>query len=171
MKTDIAELLGLRSPGSVHPPSQKLAASKKIEEIPQPQRVSLPFQQHIGAPATPVVEKGEQVKVGQKIAEATSYVSCPIHATISGTIKLLTSMLNPVTGRPTMGAIIESDGEDSWIDLQAANPEELSEEGILERVKDAGLVGLGGAGFPTHVKLKPPPDKPVRAIIVNGGRV
>jgi len=168
MNTRVVELLGLKSPAGVHPPSQKLAAGHAIERAPLPKSVILPLQQHIGAPAKAIVKQGDEVKVGQKIAEADGFVSVPIHATISGTVKQLATVASPVTGQPVPGVIIESDGKDEWIELTPADPEALSKEEVLTRVKDAGIVGMGGATFPTHVKLSPPPEKSIKSIIVNG---
>ena len=168
MNTRVVELLGLKSPAGVHPPSQKLAATTRIEFAPLPDSAILPLQQHIGAPAKAVVKKGDKVKVGQVIAEASGFVSAPIHATISGIVKQLATVASPVTGHPVSGVIIESDGKDEWIELTPADPEALSKEEVLTRVKDAGIVGMGGATFPTHVKLSPPPEKSIKSIIVNG---
>ncbi|MCK4682645.1 electron transport complex subunit RsxC, partial [Candidatus Bipolaricaulota bacterium] len=92
----------------------------------------------------------------------------PIHATISGTVKQLATVASPITGQPVPGVIIESDGKDDWIELTPADPEGLSTEEIINRIKGAGIVGMGGATFPTHVKLSPPPEKSITSVIVNG---
>ena len=168
MNTRVVELLGLKSPAGVHPPSQKLAAGHAIERAPLPKSVTLPLQQHIGAPAKAIVKRGDEVKVGQKIAEADGFVSVPIHATISGTVKQLATVASPVTGQPVPGVIIESEGKNEWIELTPADSETLSKEEILTRIKEAGIVGMGGATFPTHVKLSPPPEKSIKSIILNG---
>jgi electron transport complex protein RnfC len=168
MKNHILEVLGLKRRAGVHPPSQKLTAEHAIERAPLPKTVTIPLQQHIGAPAKAIVKRGDAVKVGQVIAEAGGFVSAPIHATVSGTVKQLATVASPVTGQPVGGVIIESDGEDEWIDLTPADPERLSNEEILSRIKEAGIVGMGGATFPTHVKLSPPPEKSITSVIVNG---
>ena len=168
MKNHILEVLGLKRPAGVHPPARKLAAEQAIERAQLPETVTLPLQQHIGAPAKAVVTRGDEVKVGQVIAEAGGFVSVPIHATISGTVKQLATVASPITGQPVPGVIIESDGKDDWIELTPADPEGLSTEEIINRIKGAGIVGMGGATFPTHVKLSPPPEKSITSVIVNG---
>ena len=168
MNTHVLEVLGLRRPAGVHPPSYKLGAGAAIERAPLPQTVTLPLQQHIGAPAKVLVKTGDEVKVGQVIAEAGGFVSAPIHATISGTVKQLPTVASSVTGRGVPGVVIESDGQDEWIDLSPADPDKLSPAEIVSRIKDAGIVGMGGATFPTHVKLSPPPEKTINTVIVNG---
>ncbi len=168
MNTHLLEVLGLRRPAGVHPPSHKLAAGKGIERAPLPHSVTLPLQQHIGAPAKVLVSRGDQVKTGEKIAEAGGFVSAPIHATISGTVKQLPTLASPITGQPVPGVIIESDGDDQWVTLSPVDWKSLSADELLTRVQDAGIVGLGGATFPTHVKLQPPAAKPIATVIVNG---
>ena len=168
MNTHILEVLGLKRSAGVHPPSRKLGAQAPIERSPLPQMVTLPLQQHIGAPAKVLVKAGDEVKVGQVIAEAGGFVSAPIHATISGKVKQLPTVASSVTGKAVPGVVIESDGEDEWIELSLADPDELSPSEIISRIKDAGIVGMGGATFPTHVKLSPPPEKPIKVVIVNG---
>ena len=168
MNTHVLEVLGLKRSAGVHPPSNKLGADAAIERAPLPERVILPLQQHIGAPAKLLVKTGDEVKVGQLIAEAGGFVSAPIHATISGTVKQLPTVASAVTGKGVPGVVIESDGQDEWIDLIPADPQALSPAEIIERIKEAGIVGMGGATFPTHVKLSPPPEKPIKVVIVNG---
>jgi electron transport complex protein RnfC len=168
MKNYITEVLGLKRPAGVHPPSRKIAAEQAIERARLPKMVILPLQQHIGALAKAVVTRGDEVKVGQVIAEAGGFVSVPIHATLSGTVKQLATVASPITGEPIPGVIIESDRKDDWIELAPANPEGLSIEEIIDRIKGAGIVGMGGATFPTHVKLSPPPEKSITSVIVNG---
>ena len=168
MNTHVLEVLGLKRSAGVHPPSNKLGAQVAIERAPLPETVTLPLQQHIGAPAKVLVKTGDEVKVGQVIAEAGGFVSAPIHATISGTVKQLPTVASSVTGRAVPGVVIESDGQDQWIDLSPANPDDLTPAEIIARIKDAGIVGMGGATFPSHVKLSPPPEKPIKTVIVNG---
>ncbi|HID73723.1 MAG TPA: electron transport complex subunit RsxC [Thermoplasmata archaeon] len=164
---DLVSLLGPRTKG-VHPPGNKVSAGRAIERAPLPSTVHLPVSQHLGAPAKPVVKRGEEVLTGQLIAGPGGYVSAPVHATVSGKVSKITQTIHFATGRPVDVIVIESDGEDRWVDLEPANPASLSREEILKRIWDAGLVGLGGATFPTHVKLKPPEDKPIDTLIING---
>jgi electron transport complex protein RnfC len=164
----VLRALGLAREAGVHPPYNKLGAQVPIEKAPLPELVTIPLQQHIGAPAKPVVKLGEEVATGQLIAEAAGFVSAAVHATVSGKVKQLGLAPSPVTGKPVPAIVIQSDGEDNWVELSPADPDQLSREEILDRVKAAGIVGLGGATFPTHVKLSPPPDKPIRVVIANG---
>jgi Na+-translocating ferredoxin:NAD+ oxidoreductase subunit C len=168
MNKSVLVALGLRRPAGVHPPSKKLGAEAPIERAPLPTMVTLPLQQHIGAPAKALVKKGDEVKVGQVIGEAGGFVSASVHSTISGTVKRLLTVSSSITGKAVPGVLIESDGKDEWIDMSPADPEGLSPSGIVDRIKNAGVVGMGGATFPTHVKLSPPAEKPIRVVIVNG---
>lgn len=156
--------------GGIHPQYNKLSASKPAETAPLPTRVVLPLSQHIGAPAKAVVAKGDTVKVGQVIAEAGGFVSVPIHATISGTVKEIANHPHPAKGR-SAAIVIEGDGEDAWVELTNRSKEEvekLTVEELRSIIQNAGIVGLGGAAFPTHVKLSPPKDKPIDAVFLNG---
>jgi len=153
----------------VHPPGNKVASGRKIERAPLPGKVLLPLSQHIGAPARAVVKRGDEVRVGQKIAEAGGFVSVPIHATVSGKVKNIIPVVSAVTSRVGDAIVIESDGKDEWVEFDKPDePDELSKEEIISRIKEAGMVGLGGATFPTHVKLSPPPGKVIDSIIING---
>lgn len=154
----------------IHPDYYKeLASGKKIEKAVLPKRVAIPLQQHLGAPCQPLVKKGDAVAEGQKIGDANTFVTSPIHATISGKIKDIEKHPHPTGGR-VMSVIIEGDGaEKEWgngsigLDIDALSPE------IIKNViKDAGIVGLGGAAFPTAVKLSPPKDKKIDSVILNG---
>lgn len=157
-----------KSPG-IHPPGNKASCDKKIEKAPLPKQVILPLSQHIGAPAKPIVKPGDSVKTGQKIADAGGFVSAPIHATISGQVKKIIQTVSSVTSRVGDAIVIDSDEKDEWIKLQEIkNPTKLSNDKLLKSIQEAGIVGLGGATFPTHVKLQPPSDKKIDTIIVNG---
>ena len=124
--------------------------------------------QHIGAPANPVVEKGDHVKVGQVIAEAGGFVSAPIHASVSGTVKGIESRLT-VTGTIGKAIIVENDGQYETVEFEKIDSlEGLSKQDILKKVQAAGVVGMGGAGFPTHVKLSPKEPEKIEYILVNG---
>jgi len=158
--------------GGVHPvdPEKARTRSLAIEDIPAPERVVLALQQHIGAPAKAVVKKGDAVKRGQPVAEAGGFVSVPIHSPVSGKV-VEVGTCRHVLGMDVPAVVVENDGEYTNADgVGEAVPgaDELTPEEIKNRIRDAGLCGMGGAGFPTHVKLSPPPDKPVDALILNG---
>lgn len=156
-------------PGGVHPPDNKQYTSAvPIEEFPLPQKVIIPMSQHVGAPSVPLVKVGEEVKTGQKIAEANAYVSIPQHSSISGKVTKIDTFLNPI-GAMSLAIEITADDSDSWIDL-VDEPDFLSLpiEEMKNRIQEAGICGMGGAGFPTIVKLSPPEDKPIDTVILNG---
>ncbi len=158
-----------RKSSGVHPPGNKIASEKKIERAPLPGEVILPVSQHIGAPARAIVKRRDEVKVGQVIAEAGGFVSVPIHATISGKVKNIIPVVSAVTSRIGDAIVITSDGKDEWLELEIPeDPENLSRQDTLALIKNAGIVGMGGATFPTHVKLSPPPGKTIDSIIING---
>ncbi|MCG8500953.1 MAG: electron transport complex subunit RsxC [Firmicutes bacterium] len=156
--------------GGIHPHDNKTAtASVDIVTLDAPQTLIFPMQQHIGAPCEPLVTVGEQVKMGQKIADSKAFISAPIHASVSGKVIAIEPVLHP-SGSKVMSVIIENDGLDTVHesiapkgDLSALEPKE-----IVEIVREAGIVGMGGAGFPTSVKLSPPPDKKINHVIING---
>ncbi|RQD70633.1 MAG: electron transport complex subunit RsxC [Tindallia sp. MSAO_Bac2] len=156
--------------GGIHPPDSKSAtASKAIESMPVPKEVIIPLHQHIGAPCKSLVKPKDEVKVGQIIGEPQGFVSAPVHATVSGTVKQVVKK-QVGGGREAECVVIESDGHDEMHpDIQPYGPlEDMDENQIIEMVKNAGMVGMGGATFPTHVKLSPPPEKPIDTIIING---
>jgi len=156
--------------GGVHPDDGKsLSSSRPIEELPVPSEVVLPVRQHIGAPARIVVKKGDTVKKGQVVAEAGGFVSAPVHATVSGTVKAVEARYVPL-GVKVESIVIESDGEDAWAE-GLDSPREydsMTPDDMRRAVADAGIVGMGGAAFPTHVKISPPSDKPIDTVILNG---
>jgi len=155
--------------GGIHPAECKLSAPAAIEKAPLPQKVHIPIQQHIGAPCSPTVNKGDKVLVGQVIASSKSFVSAPIHATISGKVTAIGPYPHPL-GRDVVAVEIESDGQDQWLNPSQENRENLekSPQELKKIILDAGCVGLGGATFPTHVKLSPPDEKPIDTLIING---
>ena len=156
--------------GGVHPDDAKaLSRGCGIDSMPLPGEVVLPIRQHIGAPAKIIVEKGQIVKKGQVIAEPGGFVSAPVHASISGTVKAVEPRLTP-SGMKVPSIVIESDGLDEWAEglNTPRDISELSIEQLKTLVRNSGLVGLGGAAFPTHVKLSPPADKPIDTVILNG---
>lgn len=155
--------------GGVHPDDCKLTAPAAIERAPLPKTVIIPIQQHIGAPCSPLVKKGDKVLVGQSIASATSFVSAPIHATVSGTVKKIAPYPHPL-GKDITAIEIESDGQDEWVISPQENRRNLEKDPaeLKNIIVEAGCVGLGGATFPTHVKLSPPKEKPIDTLIING---
>lgn len=155
--------------GGLHPPDGKhYSAHKVIEPCPLPDELVIPLAQHIGAPAEACVEVGAKVKKGTTIATATGFVSVPVHASTSGEVIAIAPRLHPM-GKPLPAIVIKPDGEDVWDDsLQTANPDELDAEELKKRIQAAGIVGMGGATFPAHVKLSPPPEKQIDTLILNG---
>lgn len=156
--------------GGVHPPDQKhLSAAKPVEPAPLPDLLVVPLSQHIGAPARPVVKKGDRVLAGQTIGEAVGFVSVPVHAPTSGKVLRVEPAPHPL-GPPQPAVVIEPDGEDRWADdlEPLADPHGADPDQIRQRIQAAGIVGMGGATFPTHVKLSPPPEVKIDTVILNG---
>ncbi|MCT4603347.1 MAG: electron transport complex subunit RsxC [Marinifilum sp.] len=156
--------------GGIHPAENKLSAESAIQVLPIPQMVSIPISQHIGAPATPVVKKNDEVKVGQLIAKSSGFVSANIHSSVSGKVFKVDDIMDASGFRRT-SIIIKVEG-DEWlehIDRSEDLVKEISasKEEIIKRVGDAGIVGLGGATFPAHVKLSVPPGKTAEVLIIN----
>jgi electron transport complex protein RnfC len=157
------------TPYGVKVPESKLSEKMPIEPAPLPEKVVIPLQQNIGAPCQALVKRGDKVLTGQKIGDSEKFVSAPVHATVSGEVTGTTMVINPPTGTLVESLIITSDGKDEWVKLSPPkNPEKLSAKEILERIREAGLVGLGGAAFPTHIKLSPPKGKEIDTVILNG---
>jgi electron transport complex protein RnfC len=156
-------------PGGVHPHDNKhYSKNSPITELPLPEKVIIPLSQHIGAPSVPVVNVGDEVRTGQMIAEAGGFVSIPQHATISGKVTKIDVFPHPA-GTNQMAIEITGDGNDTWVELTDEKDfMSLSIQEMKERIKNAGLCGMGGAGFPTIVKLSPPADKPIDTVILNG---
>jgi len=154
----------------VHPDEYKsLTCHLPSRVLPLPDEVFIPLQLHIGAPCEALVDKGDKVRTGQKIADSPAFVSSPIHATITGTVAAVASFPHPLGARVPM-IHIKSDGQgDDWVLLnRPLNWESASSQELAGIVREAGIVGLGGAAFPTHVKMTPPADKPVDHFILNG---
>ncbi|MCD6358417.1 MAG: electron transport complex subunit RsxC [Dehalococcoidia bacterium] len=150
-------------------PENKLTEHNPIEPLPLPQKVIIPMQQHIGAPCELIVKRGTKVKTGEIIGKAGGFVSAALHATISGEVSGTTKIINHATGHLTDAVIITSDGEDNWVQTEpAGDPENISSQDILNLVSKAGIVGMGGASFPTQVKLMPPEGKNIDTLILNG---
>ncbi|MDE5909202.1 MAG: electron transport complex subunit RsxC [Lachnospiraceae bacterium] len=154
--------------GGIHPYDGKdLSKDKPIRDVLPKGDLVYPLSQHIGAPAQPIVKKGDKVLTGQKIAEAGGFVSAPIYATVSGTVKAIEPR-RVVTGDNVMSIVIENDGKYEEVEWQeAVELASLSREEKIERIKEAGIVGMGGAGFPTAVKLSPKEPDKIEYVIVN----
>lgn len=155
--------------GGVHPPDHKeLTAGLPIKEIKPPKQIFIPLSQHIGAPCKPVVHIGQEVKKGEMIGEPAGFVSAPVHSSVSGKVTGIMQMPG-ATGKMVSTIVIDNNGSEEWAQLRD-NPDymSLSPEELKAKIKDAGIVGMGGASFPTHVKLSPPKEKPVDVVIING---
>lgn len=154
--------------GGIHPYDGKdLSKDKPIKDILPKGDLVYPLSQHIGAPAVPVVKKGDHVLTGQKIADAAGFVSAPIYATVSGTVKAIEPRRVTV-GDNVNAIVIENDGKYEEVDYGECKPlEELTKEEIIKKVQEAGVVGMGGAGFPTHVKLSPKEPDKIEYVIAN----
>lgn len=160
--------------GGIHPDENKLSNDAVTQPAPLPKQAVFPLSQHIGAPAKPVVKKGDKVKVGTLIAEAGGFISAPIHSSVSGTVFKVDNAIN-ASGYLQPAIIINVEG-DEWeetidrsdkLETLEEHPE-LTPEEIVNRIKDAGVVGMGGACFPTFVKLCPPPGAKPECVIING---
>ncbi|HIY68754.1 MAG TPA: electron transport complex subunit RsxC [Candidatus Alistipes intestinigallinarum] len=157
--------------GGVHPSENKLSSAKPIEVLPLPEVVNIPLAQHIGAPAVAKVAKGDKVLTGQLIAEAGSFMSANIHAPISGTVTAVDMVANG-QGLRQMMITIKREG-DEWVEGIDRSDKlvkecSLSAQEIIAKIKEAGIVGMGGATFPTHVKLSIPAGKKAECVIING---
>lgn len=154
--------------GGIHPfGGKELTKDKPIQELKPAGELVFPVSQHAGAPATPVVKAGDAVLAGQVIAEASSTVSANIHSSVSGTVKKVEMRPMP-TGGKAMSIVIENDGEYREVEYITSDPETLSKEEILKKIRDAGIVGMGGAGFPVDQKLAPEESDSIKYLVVNG---
>lgn len=154
--------------GGTYPPEHKEPTKDKpVEEIPLPEEITIPLIQHTGAPCQPLVEKGAAVKAGQKIGESDAFISAPVHSSVCGTVSAVEYRMH-FTGSKVLSVVIKPDEEQKPLSFKSGGGAKLTPEEIKARVKEAGIVGLGGAAFPTHVKLSPPPDKPIDSVIING---
>lgn len=157
--------------GGIHPADSKISRDCRIEELPLPQTVYVSMAQHLGAPATPVVAVGDKVLAGQVIGQPSGFISAFVHSPVSGTVRSIAPRAD-LAGRPQTHVEIAVEG-DEWAEGIDLSPEliteiTLSREEMLERIKNAGVVGLGGATFPTHVKLNPAPGSKAECLIING---
>ncbi|RKY02336.1 electron transport complex subunit RsxC [Candidatus Poribacteria bacterium] len=149
----------------VHPPYRKLTASSPIQRAKTPEVAVIPLKQHAGAPAQPVVSPKESVSVGQLIGKSSAFISANVHSSVTGVVKEISPMPTP-SGEKVLSVVIETTEDETPEPKPIRNPDELSGEEIVNIIAESGIVGMGGAGFPTHVKLKPP--KPIDTLIING---
>jgi electron transport complex protein RnfC len=156
--------------GGIHPPDQKAATKDRpIEVMPLPSRVVLPLTQHLGVPCEPVVKVGDAVQEGQLVGAAKGFVSAPVHASISGTVVAIEDHPHPASSMPVRAVVIENQTPPTALAWERRNDgSALSAKELLEAIRAAGVVGLGGAAFPTHVKLSPAPPTKIDTLILNG---
>jgi len=141
---------------------------RAIRRAKAPKRVVILMSQHIGAPCKPVVEIGQQVKMGEVVGAAEGFVSAPVHSSVSGKVIALGDFLS-ATGKYSQAVVIENDFQDEWTPLNdRPDYQSLLVDQLKHMVREAGIVGMGGAAFPTHVKLSPPREKPIDTVIING---
>lgn len=157
--------------GGVHPADNKISADAAIEQFPVPEVAYISMSQHLGAPAEPIVAAGDKVKVGQLIANPAGFISAPVHSSVSGTVKGIET-IKDLAGNFCKAVVIEVEG-DEWVETIDRSAEVVSEiklepKAIVDKIKEMGIVGLGGATFPTGVKLSPPPGKKAEFLIING---
>lgn len=155
--------------GGIHPPDRKeLSKDKPIQPALPPKRVVIPLSQHIGAPCKMAVSIGQEVRKGEVVGMPEGFVSAPVHSSVSGKVIAIGQFPSSM-GRMITSAVIENNGVEEWVPLKD-NPAylQLSADELKAKVRDAGIVGMGGAAFPTHVKLSPPREKPVDVVIING---
>jgi len=154
----------------IHPKYYKeLTQDKATVDMPVPQQVVIPLQQHIGAPCKPVVKEKDAVRVGDVVGDAESFISSPVHASISGVVLKIEPRPHP--GGGFVNAVVINASEDTQAlppRGETKDPASLTPDEIRAAVRKGGMVGLGGAGFPTHVKLTPPKDKPIDTVVING---
>src|SRR5699024_6086642 len=154
--------------GGVHPSERKeFTEHLPLKKFPDPEVVVISLSMHAGAPAEPVVQVGDTVKVGQKIGEAAAFISSPVHSSVSGTVTAIETRRHATRGE-CLSVVIQSDGKNTLHESVQPHKalEDLTPDEIVDIVREAGIVGMGGAGFPTAVKLKP--AKPVDTVLLNG---
>jgi electron transport complex protein RnfC len=156
--------------GGIHPPYRKTrTAGAAIRAMPLPPLLRVSMLQHLGAPAKPTVQKGDTVLRGQRIGEPGGFISAAVHAPTSGTVRAVDEF-DTAAGMKALAVEIEPDGQDRWVDGITPHPDwaGMDPKALIARVAEAGIAGMGGAGFPTHVKLSPPAGKSINTLIVNG---
>lgn len=156
--------------GGVHPADNKISCDAAIENFPIPETAYISMSQHLGAPAEPIVAVGDKVKVGQLIANASGFISAPVHSSVSGTVKAIDT-IKDLAGNPCKAVVITVEG-DEWVDTidrsdAIVKEIKLDSKEIIAKIQECGVVGLGGATFPTNVKLSPPPGKKAEFLIIN----
>ena len=154
--------------GGIHPKDGKaMSKAKAIKTLTPKGEIVIPLSQHIGAPATPCVEVGDRVLVGQKIGEASGFISANVHSSVAGTVKKIEPRMI-ASGAMVNCVVIENDDSYEEYIWELKDYEDMSKDDIRAAIKEAGIVGMGGAGFPTHVKLTPKDDDAIEYVIVNG---
>ena len=158
------------SMGGVHPADNKISCDAVIQNFPIPETAYISMSQHLGAPAEPIVAVGDKVKVGQQIAKANGFISAPVHSSVSGTVKAIET-IKDLAGNPCKAVVITVEG-DEWVDTIDRSDKiekeiKLDSKEIIAKIQECGVVGLGGATFPTNVKLAPPPGKKAEFLIIN----
>jgi electron transport complex protein RnfC len=158
-------------PGGIHPSENKITAGSKIRGLPIPSQVSIPMNQHIGAPPKILVEKGDTVKTGQLIAQEEGFISANIHSSVSGKVLKVDAVVD-MSGYKRKAITIGVEG-DEWTDEIDTSPELVREIGlerreIIQKINESGIVGMGGATFPSHVKLMLPRGEKAEYLIING---
>ena len=154
--------------GGIHPKDGKaMSKAKAIKTLTPKGEIVIPLSQHIGAPATPCVEVGDRVLVGQKIGEAAGFISANVHSSVSGTVKKIEPRMI-ASGAMVNSVIIENDDTYEEYVWNLKDYKDMSKEDIRTAIKEAGIVGMGGAGFPTNVKLTPKNEDAIEYVIVNG---
>ncbi|HHY94786.1 MAG TPA: electron transport complex subunit RsxC, partial [Firmicutes bacterium] len=155
-------------PGGIHPAYNKISAHSAIRDLPEPPQVVIPLHQHTGAPCQPLVQKGDQVHVGQKVGDVQAAVAAPVHASVAGKVVAVEPRPHPA-GRDTPAVVIEGDGTGATVDLSPyPDPDDLSPPELQQIIREGGIVGLGGAAFPTAVKLRPPAGTVIDTYLLNG---
>ncbi|NLT27949.1 MAG: hypothetical protein GXX97_02620, partial [Dehalococcoidales bacterium] len=148
-------------------PERKLTAEYFIKTLPLPDRVIIPLHQHIGPPSHPIVKIGDMVLTGQKIGESDEFRSVPVHSSVSGKVADIISFTDVARNKEQQAIVIESDGKDEWIDMQTISDlESLSNEQMISKIRDAGIVGMGGAIYPAHLKLTLPKSGRLETVIL-----
>lgn len=156
--------------GGIHPPEKKITAAERIIDIPPPKRVIIPLLQHLGGQSKPVVAVGAQVKTGQILAEPSGNVSASVHSSISGKVSAIIPWMHPVLAKPVESVVIDSDGADTRESFKQDFSDYVrhSRDDLRKLILSSGIVGLGGACFPTHIKLSPPKGCDIDYLILNG---
>ncbi len=155
-------------PGGIHPEYNKdISIRELLRRAPLPEKAIIPLSQHIGRPNEPLVKKGDHVEEGQVVGQSSSFISSPVHSPVYGTVSDVRKEFHPALG-PVLSVVIERDKEKPQKNYPGCDSDDISNEELIRKVRDAGIVGMGGAAFPTHVKLTIPEGKKIETLIVNG---